>query len=63
MVNLLAHFEGSELVDFIHFLNLLVHKLQVCSFNKTFFLNSSHLTFLRDDSKIYSMYWTSLLVH
>ena len=32
MVNLLAHFEGSELVDFIHFLNLLVHKLQVCFF-------------------------------
>ncbi len=30
MVNLLAHFEGSELVDFINFVNLLVHKLQVC---------------------------------
>jgi hypothetical protein len=29
MVNLLAHFEGSELVDFINFVNLLVHKLQV----------------------------------
>jgi hypothetical protein len=29
MDNLLAHFEGSELVDFIHFVNLLVHKLQV----------------------------------
>jgi hypothetical protein len=32
MDNLLAHFEGSELVDFIHFVNLLVHKLQVCFF-------------------------------
>jgi hypothetical protein len=32
MVNLLAHFEGSELVDFINFVNLLVHKLQVCFF-------------------------------
>jgi exportin-T len=29
MVNLLTHFEGSELVDFINFVNLLVHKLQV----------------------------------
>jgi hypothetical protein len=29
MDNLLAHFEGSELVDFINFVNLLVHKLQV----------------------------------
>jgi len=33
MVNLLAHFEGSELVDFIHFLNPLVHKLQQDLFN------------------------------
>lgn len=33
MVNLLAHFEGSELVDFISFVNLLVHKLQQDLFN------------------------------
>ncbi|KAH9178275.1 ARM repeat-containing protein [Lactarius sanguifluus] len=33
MVNLLAHFEGSELVDFINFVNLLVHKLQQDLFN------------------------------
>ena len=33
MVNLLAHFEGSELVDFINFVNLLVHKLQVRFFD------------------------------
>ncbi|KAI0067464.1 ARM repeat-containing protein [Artomyces pyxidatus] len=28
MANLLAHFEPTELVDFINFLNLLIHKLQ-----------------------------------
>ncbi|KAI0049750.1 KapM protein [Auriscalpium vulgare] len=28
MANLLAHFEPNELVDFINFLNLLIHKLQ-----------------------------------
>jgi len=33
MVNLLAHFEGTELVDFINFVNLLVHKLQQDLFN------------------------------
>jgi len=33
MDNLLAHFEGSELVDFINFVNLLVHKLQQDLFN------------------------------
>jgi len=60
MVNLLAHFEGSELVDFIHFVNLLVHKLQVCLF-WYILLDFSPLTFSRNDSKIYSMYWTSLL--
>ena len=60
MVNLLAHFEGSELVDFIHFVNLLVHKLQVCLFWYILF-DSSLLTFSRNDSKTYSMYWTSLL--
>jgi exportin-T len=37
MVNLLAHFEGSELVDFIHFVSLLVHKLQVRFFDTSFF--------------------------
>jgi hypothetical protein len=60
MVNLLAHFEGSELVDFIHFVNLLVHKLQVRSFWYILF-DSSPLTFSHNDSKIYSMSWTSLL--
>lgn len=30
MNNLLAHFEPSELVDFLNFLGLLIHKLQVC---------------------------------
>lgn len=29
MANLLAHFEPSELVDFINFIGLLIHKLQV----------------------------------
>lgn len=29
MANLLAHFEPSELVDFMHFIGLLMHKLQV----------------------------------
>jgi exportin-T len=37
MVNLLAHFEGSELVDFINFVNLLVHKLQVRFFDTSLF--------------------------
>lgn len=36
MINLLAHFEGSELVDFINFVNLLVHKLQVRLFDTSF---------------------------
>jgi hypothetical protein len=50
MVNLLAHFEGIELVDFIHFVNLLVHKLQVCSFWYILF-DSSSLTFLRNTAR------------
>jgi len=29
MANLLVHFEASELVDFINFIGLLIHKLQV----------------------------------
>ena len=29
MTNLLAHFEPAELVDFMNFISLLVHKLQV----------------------------------
>ena len=57
MVNLLAHFEGSELVDFINFVNLLVHKLQV-RFSDT---SISPLTFLHNDSMTFSMYWTNLL--
>jgi hypothetical protein len=32
MSNLLAHFEPSELVDFMNFIGLLIHKLQVCFF-------------------------------
>lgn len=32
MVNLLAHFEPSELVDFMNFIGLLIHRLQVCLF-------------------------------
>jgi exportin-T len=31
MTNLLAHFEPSELADFMNFIGLLIHKLQVCS--------------------------------
>lgn len=30
MSNLLAHFQPSELVDFMNFIGLLIHKLQVC---------------------------------
>jgi hypothetical protein len=30
MSNLLAHFEPSELVDFMNFIGLLIRKLQVC---------------------------------
>ena len=30
MVNLLTEFEPNELVDFMNFLNLLIHRLQVC---------------------------------
>ena len=58
MDNLLAHFEGSELVDFINFVNLLVHKLQVCLF---LIHRSSPLTSLDNGSKICSTYWTCLL--
>lgn len=29
MANLLVHFEPSELVDFMNFIGLLIHKLQV----------------------------------
>lgn len=29
MANLLAHFEPSELTDFMNFIGLLIHKLQV----------------------------------
>ena len=29
MANLLAHFEPSELADFMNFIGLLIHKLQV----------------------------------
>lgn len=31
MANLLAHFEPSELADFMNFIGLLIHKLQVRS--------------------------------
>lgn len=30
MTNLLAHFEPTELADFMNFIGLLIHKLQVC---------------------------------
>lgn len=30
MTSMLTHFEPSELVDFMNFIGLLVHKLQVC---------------------------------
>lgn len=33
MASLLAHFEPSELVDFMNFIGLLVHKLQVGAFH------------------------------
>lgn len=32
MANLLAHFEPSELADFMNFIGLLIHKLQVRSY-------------------------------
>lgn len=35
MVNLLAHFEPSELVDFMNFIGLLIHKLQVRDYPET----------------------------
>ena len=63
MVNLLAHFEGSELVDFINFVNLLVHKLQVCRFSPPLAHRLSSLTRPPNDSKICSTFWTSLLAH
>lgn len=30
MANLLAHFEPTELIDFMTFIGLLMHRLQVC---------------------------------
>lgn len=48
MSNLLAHFEPSELVDFMNFIGLLIHKLQVCfSFVHTF--DQHLLNFLQKD--------------
>jgi hypothetical protein len=41
MANLLAHFEPSELVDFMNFIGLLIHKLQVRLM--PIYLYSSHL--------------------
>jgi exportin-T len=46
MSNLLAHFEPSELVDFMNFIGLLVHKLQVCLFRFVFTLIDIRSTFL-----------------
>ena len=43
MSNLLTHFEPSELVDFMNFIGLLVHKLQVCPFPKVPTLNSTFI--------------------
>lgn len=42
MTNLLAHFEPSELVDFMNFIGLLVHKLRVriCPFLRRHFLTN-----------------------
>jgi hypothetical protein len=61
MVNLLAHFEGSELVDFIHFVNLLVHKLQVCLFLYILFvfrLSRSRVMTARSIQRIGRAYWS-----
>jgi Exportin-T len=41
MVNLLAHFEPSELVDFMNFIGLLIHKLQVRTHPETVY-NFTH---------------------
>lgn len=40
MANLLAHFELSELVDFMNFISLLIHKLQVCPIDFVYILLS-----------------------
>jgi hypothetical protein len=41
MANLLAHFEPSELVDFMNFIAVLIHKLQVGWF---YFFNGRLMT-------------------
>ena len=48
MSNLLEHFEPSELVDFMNFIGLLIHKLQVRSllFNTLIDICSTCITFL-----------------
>jgi hypothetical protein len=58
MVNLLAHFEGSELVDFINFVNLLVHKLQVYfSWYINLRLSHSYITTARSFQRFGRAYW------
>lgn len=42
MSNLLAHFEPSELVDFMNFISLLIRKLQVCLLSETYHLSPKH---------------------
>ena len=37
MSNLLAHFEPSELVDFMNFIGLLIRKLQVCLLSEAYY--------------------------
>jgi exportin-T len=56
MVNLLAQFEPSELVDFMNFIGLLIHKLQVRIVLKAVYL---FLTLCHRGS--FSMFWTSSL--
>ena len=42
MSNLLAHFEPSELVDFMNFIGLLIRKLQVCPLFEPYYLSAKH---------------------
>jgi exportin-T len=44
MSNLLAHFEPSELVDFMNFIGLLIRKLQVCMLSKTYHLSLNSMS-------------------
>jgi exportin-T len=52
MANLLAHFEPSELVDFMNFIGLLIHKLQV---RLSFFTKDLTLIYLQSQIDMFEV--------